>query len=321
MTSLSACAHEIIASLSWAGGRRLATRCMVSGTVSAWIVVAVAWPEIAAWMVAIICSGFRHSPIMMSVGWRRIAPAMKSSKLFTLRGISLCEMVLVTLWTRSSRNSTGSAHSMMLRWASGSRSFSTVIAPIRVDLPDPVAPEDFRLDILLAERLRQIANRADDDIGARASARGDRRDVAAEAQRSFPRRADLVHDVDVAAALKPRHPVRAVEMVDDHARVVLVERIACRHLTVPPPESKGGWLEGREHHLFGAEPVGVGQERVEGRRRAARLLHPALAHIDPGIGVMRGLGFAGGAVEHAVPPHFGQRRAPRHTPASALRPG
>ena len=28
--------------ISWAGGRRLATRCMVSGTVSAWIVVAVA---------------------------------------------------------------------------------------------------------------------------------------------------------------------------------------------------------------------------------------------------------------------------------------
>src|SRR5208283_5032562 len=110
MTSLSACAQEIIASLSWAGGRRLATRCMVSGTVSAWIVVAVAWPEIAAWMVAIICSGLRHSPMMMSVGWRRIAPAMKSSKLFTLRGISLCEMVLVTLSTRSCRNSTGSAH-------------------------------------------------------------------------------------------------------------------------------------------------------------------------------------------------------------------
>ena len=59
--------------------------------------------EIAAWMVAIICSGLRHSPMMMSVGWRRIAPAMKSSKLFTLRGISLCEMVLVTLSTRSSR--------------------------------------------------------------------------------------------------------------------------------------------------------------------------------------------------------------------------
>ena len=34
MTSLSACAHEIIASLSPAGGSRLATRCIVSGTVS-----------------------------------------------------------------------------------------------------------------------------------------------------------------------------------------------------------------------------------------------------------------------------------------------
>jgi hypothetical protein len=71
------------------------------------------------------------------------------AKLFTLRGISLCEMVLVTLWTRSSRNSTGSAHSMMLRWASGSRSFSTVIAPIRVDLPDPVAPETIIMPLVI----------------------------------------------------------------------------------------------------------------------------------------------------------------------------
>ena len=87
--------------------------------------------------------------MMMSVGWRRIAPAMNSSKLFTLRGISLCEIELVALSTRSSKNSTGSAHSMMLRWASGSRSFSTVIAPIRVDLPEPVAPETIIMPLVI----------------------------------------------------------------------------------------------------------------------------------------------------------------------------
>lgn len=149
ITRRSAWAQDVIASLSWAGGRRLATRCMVSGTVSAWIVVAVAWPEMAAWMVAIMCSGLRHSPMMMSVGWRRMAPAMNSSKLFTLRGISLCEIELVGLSTRSSKNSTGSAHSMMLRCASGSRSFSTVIAPMRVDLPEPVAPETIIMPLVI----------------------------------------------------------------------------------------------------------------------------------------------------------------------------
>jgi hypothetical protein len=42
MTSRSAWLQDVIASLSCAGERRLATRCMVKGTVSAWIVVAVA---------------------------------------------------------------------------------------------------------------------------------------------------------------------------------------------------------------------------------------------------------------------------------------
>jgi hypothetical protein len=69
-----------------------------------------------------------------------------------------------------------------------------------------------------------------------------------------------VHQVDIAAALQPCHSVRAVEMIDDQARVILVERIAGCDLAVSAPEAERGSLESREHHLFGAEPVSVGQE-------------------------------------------------------------
>src|SRR5271163_2762696 len=161
ITSLSACAHEIIASLSWAGGRRLATRCMVSGTVSAWIVVAVAWPEIAAWMDTIEQEFDRlgaFDDVAMGVGVAELLDRHRADQ---------------------------------GRLARSSRARDDHHA-----LGHPVVGEDFRLDILLTEGLRQIANRADDDIGARASACGDRCDVAAKAQRSLPRRADLVHDVD-----------------------------------------------------------------------------------------------------------------------------
>ena len=58
------------------------------------------------------------------------------------------------------------------------------------------------------------------------------------------------------------------------------------------------------------------QERIEGGSRAARLLHPALARIDPGIRVMRGLGLAEGAIEHWLPLTSGNgaRRATRRRP-------
>jgi hypothetical protein len=127
-------------------------------------------------------------------------------------------------------------------------------------LGHPIMRENLRLDALLVERLRQVAHGTDDDIRARASAGGDRSHIAAEAERPLPRRTDLIHEVDIAAALQPSHSVSAIKVIDDQARVVLVERIAGRDLAVSTPEAERGRLEGREHHLFGPEPVGVRQE-------------------------------------------------------------
>src|SRR5271169_6083958 len=179
MTSLSACAHEIIASLNWAGGRRLATRCMVSGTVSAWIVVAVAWPEIAAWMVAIICSGLRHSPMMMSVGWRRIAGIVMEPRFNVPRHEVL--KALHVAGNLALRDGAGHALDAIEQEFDRLGAFDDVAMGVRVaELLDrhradqsrlarsgrarddhhalchPIMGEDFRFDILLVERLRQI---------------------------------------------------------------------------------------------------------------------------------------------------------------------
>ena len=61
-------------------------RCIVSATSLAWIVVVTTCPEIAAWMEAAMVSLSRHSPTMMSVGSRRIAPRTKAAKLGRSRG-------------------------------------------------------------------------------------------------------------------------------------------------------------------------------------------------------------------------------------------
>ena len=64
-------------------------RCIVKATSLAWIVVVNTWPEIAAWIAASMVSLSRHSPTMMSVGSRRIAPRTKAAKLAKSRGISV----------------------------------------------------------------------------------------------------------------------------------------------------------------------------------------------------------------------------------------
>src|SRR5208337_3935433 len=77
----------------------------------------------------------RHSPTMMSVGSRRIAPRTKAAKVGKSRGISVWLMVEVTPRTRSSRNSTGADPSTISQWLSGSCSFAKVMPAISVDLP------------------------------------------------------------------------------------------------------------------------------------------------------------------------------------------
>src|SRR3984957_2770981 len=184
--------------------------------------------------------------------------------------------------------------------------------------------KDLRFDILARKGLRQIAHRANHDMGACAPARGDGCHVAAEPQRALSGRADLVHHIEVGPALKPRDSVRPVEMIDDQARVVLIERIAAFDLAIDSPEPERGGLKGREHHLFGPQSMGVGQEGIERRRQMAGLLDPSLARIDPGIRIGRSLRLGGCRsrrdVEH-LRAYFGQWRAPRQAPAFAWRPG
>src|SRR5271163_2141805 len=111
-------------------------------------------------------------------------------------------------------------------------------------------------------------------------------------------------------------------MIDDQARVVLIERISAFDLAIDPPEAERGGLEGREHHLFGPELMRMGQEGIERRRQIARLLDPSLARIDPGVRIGRSLSGRRSRrdVEH-LRAHFGQRRAPCHTRALACKPG
>src|ERR1700677_4640729 len=159
-------------------------------------------------------------------------------------------------------------------------------------------------------------------MGPCAPARGDGCHVAAKAQRALSGRADLVHHVDVGPTLKPRDSVRPVEMIDDQARVVLIERISAFDLAIDAPETERGGLKGREHHLFRPQLVGMGQEGIERRRQIAGLLDPSLARIDPGVRIGRNLSGCRSRrdVQH-LRAYFGQRRAPRQAPAFACRPG
>jgi hypothetical protein len=105
-------------------------------------------------------------------GWRRIAPAE------VLEASVAGNLPARWCWSRSDaieQEFDRLAHSMMLRWArvaeldrhradqgrlARSGRAETII------MPRSSGSGDFRLDILLVERLRQIANRANDDIGA-----------------------------------------------------------------------------------------------------------------------------------------------------------
>ena len=83
--------------------------------------------------------------------------------------------------------------------------------------------QNARFDILLFERRRQILDGPNDRMGADPLARHRSRDIDAKSQHLPSRHADHVHDVDVLTSLQPRHPVGAIEVIDDQARVALVQ--------------------------------------------------------------------------------------------------
>jgi hypothetical protein len=122
-------------------------------------------------------------------------------------------------------------------------------------------------------------NRPQHDVSAVAARSARRRRVEPEAK---PRRAadrDCVGGVEVVAALQPRHTVGAIEVIDDLAQLVLVDRAACDTI-VAAVNVDPDRVPGLERDTRGSFPDA--EARSESRAGAQR--RGSATHLKPSSG-------------------------------------